>query len=78
MLPEPPVKLMEKPVELSTVQDINKSMSIKLNDESPSGIPLSVVIKSVTTNYTTCNAYREQIFGLQEWITKEKASSDKP
>jgi hypothetical protein len=70
--PDVPTKLMVAPAELKTVEPFVQSSVIKIDDVSPSGIPLSVVTKTITDNYKTCNEYKEQIFGLQDWISTQK------
>lgn len=68
--PDVPPKLMDPPAALKTIKPIPSDT--KPNDEAPSGVMLSAVTKIITDNYTTCNIYREQIFGLQSWITEQK------
>jgi septation ring formation regulator EzrA len=40
-------------------------------DATPSGVSLAEVEHTVATNYSTCNQLREQVKGLQEWISKQ-------
>jgi hypothetical protein len=68
--PEPPAKLMEKPVELKTVGQWPTEIS--LTDKTDSGIPFTTVSKVITDNYTQCNVYRETIFSWQNWVTEQK------
>jgi len=70
--PDAPSKLMTKPAALQTVLPKEQLAAIKLDDANASGIQLSTVTKVITNNYTTCNLYQEQIFGLQNWITEQK------
>jgi hypothetical protein len=70
--PDVPTKLMAAPAELKTVLPFEQSSIIKINDTTPSGIAPSVMAKTITENYKTCNVYREQIFGLQDWISTQQ------
>ena len=70
--PDAPEKLMTKPAALQTVLPKEQLAAIKLDDITASGIQLSAVTKVITNNYTTCNLYQEQIFGLQNWILEQK------
>lgn len=70
--PDVPEKLMTKPAELKTIAPADKVASYQLTDGAPSGIPFSTVSKIIFDNYTTCNLYQEQIFGLQNWILDQK------
>lgn len=68
--PDAPPKLMDPPVELKTIKPVPSD--IKPTDDTPSGVMFSSVTKIITDNYTTCNLYREQLFGLQSWITEQR------
>ena len=70
--PDLPVDLMVAPDKLVTLLPNEKADLLKLDDSSPSSIVLSQLGKTLTTNYKTCNVYREQIFGLQNWLLEQK------
>jgi hypothetical protein len=44
------------------------------SDDDPAGIELSAVADTVTGNYGSCRAIRQQLIDLQGWITAERAS----
>lgn len=71
--PTPPAELMEKPAELKTIRKTSTISESHLTDTSPSNIDLNTVIRITAENMGTCNKYRDQIFGLQEWITRQQA-----
>lgn len=70
--PEPPARLMQTPVELKTILPTKTKLGL-VDKSAASEVPLSAVTKIISDNYTTCNAYKENILGLQEWITVQKA-----
>lgn len=37
-------------------------------DGTPSGVAYNQVLSTVSANYGSCNEYREQLIGLQNWI----------
>ena len=45
-------------------------------DESPSGVALSTLTKSVAENYTTYNEVAQQLRSLQNWVKEQKANND--
>lgn len=47
-------------------------------NDAASGYTLSQIAESVTENYGLCNAIREQLIGLQGWITQEQALALSP
>ncbi len=71
--PDAPPKLMDPPVELKTIKPVPSD--IKPTDHTPSTVMLSTLGNIISQNYTTCNLYREQVFGLQSWITQQKRLS---
>ena len=70
--PDLPVNLMKAPDELKTLDLPNAPSVIRTSVDLPSKVTLSTVEKSITDNYKTCNLYKEQIFGLQEWLVNQK------
>ena len=69
--PDVPPKLMDKPAELKIIMP--DPVDTKLTDITPSGVELSAVTKVMTDNYKTCNLYKAQIEGLQNWIAAQKS-----
>ncbi len=69
--PDAPPKLMDPPVMLKTIKPVPSD--IKPSDHTPSSVMLSTLGDIVVDNYTTCNLYREQVIGLQGWITQQKS-----
>ena len=70
--PDVPTKLMEKPVEMKTLVPDSELAMYKITDDTASKVSLTVVIKTITDNYKTCNLYKEQVFSLQDWISQQK------
>jgi hypothetical protein len=71
--PTPPARLMEKPAELKVIKEIPVNVTEEaLKDSAASTVQLSTVIKIVSDNFGMCYNYKEQIFGLQSWITEQK------
>ena len=70
--PDVPEKLMVPPPPLKTIVTDGKAAPIQLNDNTPSDVKLSALIKIVTENYKTSNKYRELIIELQAWIKEQK------
>jgi len=71
--PDTPDKLMAAPKEMTTILKDEDLKKIDPKDESASEVPLSVVIKSVITNYGVCYENKEQLIDLQDWVRKQKA-----
>jgi len=71
-IPGRPKQTNDQASSIKTVLPKEQLAAIKLDDANASGIQLSTVTKVITNNYTTCNLYQEQIFGLQNWITEQK------
>lgn len=69
--PMPSDSLMAAPRELKTIESADATATMNLGDSTPSGIPLSVVTKIVTDNYTTCNLNKEQLLLLQSWVNDQ-------
>jgi hypothetical protein len=71
--PAVPARLMEPPAELKVIKEIPPNINeAMLTDTAASNIQLSTVIKTVSDNFGMCYNYREQIFGLQSWITEQR------
>lgn len=70
--PDAPAKLMVAPPPLKTIITDDKATPILLNDNTPSDVKLSALIKIVTENYKISNQYRELIIELQNWIKEQK------
>ena len=70
--PNLPDELMKTPIALKTMQTQEQDDAINPAVGEISSIKLSELTKTVTDNYKTCNAYREQIFGLQDWLLSQK------
>jgi hypothetical protein len=49
-----------------------------ISDGTSSGVTLSEVTETITDNYGTCNGWREQLIGWQNWYTEQKVIYDKP
>jgi len=77
--PTPPAQLMVEPVTLAVLDKASVNTDLAaLKDESPSAFQLSVIAKSVTDNYKTCNLYREKILSWQDWAAQQiKAGESK-
>ena len=70
--PDVPTKLMVAPPPLKTIVTDDKATPILLNDNTPSDVKLSALIKIVTENYKISNQYRELVIELQNWIKEQK------
>jgi hypothetical protein len=62
------------------LHDASASLTIPdttlVSDNSPSGVMDTHALDVVVGNYATCNANKEQLILLQEWIKENKASID--
>lgn len=47
------------------------------SDKSPSGIMDNSALAVVLTNYSVCHQNKQQLIGLQSWITQNKAAIEK-
>lgn len=70
--PEPPAELMATPPELKTIRKIDTVTESMLTDVTPSNVPLTTMIRITTENMGICHKYRDQILGLQDWITSQQ------
>lgn len=73
--PDLPEDLMKAPTVLKTINTDEQNAKLKLDDTTPSSVVLSTLSKVIVDNYKTCNVYREQIIGLQDWLTQQKVLS---
>jgi hypothetical protein len=71
--PDPPTELMVKPPELVTIKKTETITEAMLKDTSPSDVTLTTLITITTQNMGICHKYRDQIFGLQDWITSQQS-----
>jgi hypothetical protein len=70
--PDAPAKMMVAPPPLKTIINDDRAAPILLNDNTPSDVKLSAMIKIVTENYKISNQYRELVIELQNWIKEQK------
>ena len=70
--PNPPQNLMVPPEKLVTLLTDEQLAKLSVDDQKPSDVMLSTVAETITKNYTLAHKLREQIFGLQQWISEQK------
>jgi hypothetical protein len=74
--PMPSSALMQPPRELKTLAPATAEPKLlEFGDGTPSGIPLSTVVKIVIENYNNCNLNKEQLLLLQEWVNEQKKAN---
>lgn len=71
--PDVPTHLMAAPRAIQTIRPVTEDHPLVLGDPTASGVPLSVVTKTITENYKACTLNNEQLIKLQEWVVEQKS-----